>query len=297
VHKALLVGTSSGLRLSKPAGATNRIARYVTQFVNGIAIKRHCLATEVAKNYLIQVLPRQAIYSLADPRVAHEILLGMLKTLTPRLELRLGATVSDVGVVNGAVTGLTAEWNGETEEYRAKIYIDATDLGELLPLAKVPWKIRAESHADAPEPHAPAIARPDWIQPITVPVALERRPDTENHRIPIPDNYFEIAKSQKFKVADGDITGVFVDEPGGSETLWGYRRYIDTRNFDDPQYVCDRSTINMGNNNYQANTIPTGYPKKDAQIVRDARKASLSYVYWLQTLATRDGEMIGSTPA
>lgn len=232
-----------------------------------------------------------------DPHLANEILLGMLRALAPRLDLRLGATVSEVTVANGAVTGVTAEWNGEAEQYTASIYVDATDLGDLLPLAGLPWKIGAESHTDTGEPSAPPVPHPEWIQPITVPVALERRPDDENHQIPMPANYSAIAKSQKFKVIDGDITGVFTIEPGGSETLWGYRRYVDARNFNDSRYTDDRSTINMGSNDYQAEAIPTGDKKRDAAIVQAAREASLAYVYWLQSYVTRDGEPAGSAPS
>lgn len=231
-----------------------------------------------------------------DPHLANEILLEMLRALSPRLDLRLGAVVSAVSVESGAVRGLTAEWNGQTDTYTAKVYIDATDLGDLLPLARLSWKIGAESHSDTGEPSAPAVAHPEWIQPITVPIALERRPDGQNHQIAMPANYAAIAKSQTFKVADGDITGVFTVEPGGSETLWGYRRYIDARNFNDADYADDRSTLNMGSNDYQAATIPTGNAQQDAQIIQAAREASLAYLYWLQTYATRDGEPHGSTP-
>jgi FAD dependent oxidoreductase len=231
-----------------------------------------------------------------DPSVANDILLGLLRALAPRLDLRLGATVSAVSVAEGAVTGVIAQWNGQTDTYTGAVYIDATDVGDLLPLAGLTWKIGAESHADTSEPSAPVVAHPDWIQPITVPVALERRPDGENHQIAMPAGYATIAKSQNFKVIDGDITGVFAIEPGGSETLWGYRRFIDARNFSDADYANDRSTINMGSNDYQEATIPTGDPAKDAQIVQAARAASLAYVYWLQTFVTRDGEPTGSTP-
>lgn len=231
-----------------------------------------------------------------DPALANDILLGMLRALAPRLDLRLGAVVSAVTVANGAVTGVTAEWNGQSDTYAAEVYIDATDLGDLLPLAGLPWTIGAESHSDTSEPSAPAVAHAEWIQPITVPVALERRPAGENHQIAMPAGYAAIATSQHFKVADGDITGVFTIEPGGSETLWGYRRFIDARNFSDVAYANDRSTINMGSNDYQAAAIPTGDAAHDAQIVQAAREASLAYVYWLQTYVTRDGEPLGSTP-
>lgn len=229
-----------------------------------------------------------------DPSIVQEIMLEKIAALAPRLTLKLGATVTNVSVQNGAVAGLTVVSDGATDTYTAHVYIDATDLGDLLPLAGLPWKIGAEAHSDTGEPDAPAVAHPEWIQPITVPVALERRPDGENHRIAKPANYDAIVASQRFKVADGDITGVFTVQPGGSETLWGYRRYIDVRNFNDANFAHDRSTLNVGSNDYQAAVIPTGDAQRDAQIVQAAREVSLAYVYWLQTDVRRDGAAAGS---
>ncbi len=225
----------------------------------------------------------------ADPSVSQQVILAQLSALAPRLDLKLGASVTAVAVQNGAVQGLTVSSGGGTDTYTANVYLDATDLGDLLPLAGLPWTIGAESHADTGEPGAPAQAHPEWIQPITVPVALERRPEGEDHRIPQPANYDAIARSQNFRVNDGDISGVFAVGPGGGETLWGYRRYIDARNFDDADYAFDRSTLNVGSNDYQAAVIPTGDAQQDAAIVQGARNTSLAFVYWLQNDCPRDG--------
>jgi hypothetical protein len=230
----------------------------------------------------------------ADPHVVQQVLLGMLHALQPRLTLKLNTTVTAVAVANGSVQHLMARSGASTDTYGAKVYIDATDLGDMLPLAGLPWKIGAESQADTGEPLAPSTAHPEWIQPITVPIALERRPEGENHRVPKPPGYDDIVRAQGFKVVDGDITGVFAVQPGGAETLWGYRRYIDARNFADANYACDRSTLNVGSNDYQAATIPSGDPNRDAAIVQAAREVSLAYAYWLQTDVPRDGSADGA---
>ncbi len=114
-----------------------------------------------------------------------------------------------------------------------RAYLDATDVGDLLPLANLPWKIGAEAHADTNEPGAPAPTRPEWIRPITVPIAIERR-DGENHVIPRPSNYNDIARKQGFHIIDAVINGVLQPLPGGQESIFGYRQYIDARNFSDP---------------------------------------------------------------
>ena len=61
------------------------------------------------------------------------------------------------------------------------IFVDATDLGDLLPACGVSWFIGAEAKSDTEEPHAEPHASPGHIQPITVSIAVEHRPDGENH--------------------------------------------------------------------------------------------------------------------
>jgi hypothetical protein len=219
-----------------------------------------------------------------DPSVTHQVLRALVGDLAPRLDLFLGTTVVAVAVANGSVGSVTVS-SGDT--YTAAAYLDATDLGDLLPLAKIPWTIGAEAHADTQEPDAPAVAHPEWVQPITVPIAIERR-DGEQHVIPKPANYDDIARAQNFHVVDGDINGVLSPKPGGAESIFSYRKYIDARNFADPNYAHDRTTLNVGSNDYQTATLPSGDPVRDQQIYQGAREASLAFLYWLQTQVPRD---------
>ncbi len=219
-----------------------------------------------------------------DPAVTHHVLRELVAGLAPRLELHLGTAVVSVDVENGSVRGLTVA-SGDT--YTAAAYLDATDLGELLPLAKIPWTIGAEAHVDTQEPDAPALAHPEWIQAITVPVAIERR-DGERHVVPKPANYEAIARRQRFRVANGDISGVLQPLPGGQESIFGYRQYIDARNFADPDYEHDRTTLNVGSNDYMDATLPTGDAARDRAVYEGARDASLAFLYWLQTEVERD---------
>jgi hypothetical protein len=220
-----------------------------------------------------------------DPSVTHRILRQLVQNAGDRLDLRLGTTIASVSVADGSVRALTTS-TGDT--YVAKVYLDATDLGDLLPLAKLPWTIGAEAHQDTQEPDAPAAAHPEWIQPITVPLAIERR-DGENHTIPKPPNYDDIARKQRFHIVDGDINGVLQPRPpAGQESIFGYRRYIDARNFADSNFAHDRTTLNVGSNDYMDATLPSGDPVRDQQIYEGARDASLAFLFWLQTEVQRD---------
>jgi hypothetical protein len=220
-----------------------------------------------------------------DPSVTHLVLKGRIAQLAARLDLHLGTTVAKVSVQNGMVSGITTS-SGDT--YTARVYLDATDLGDLLPLAGIPWTMGAEAQSATNESSAPAAAHPEWIQPITVPIALEHRPEGENHVIPKPVNFDDIARGQNFRIVDGDISGVFTALPGGQESLFGYRQYIDARNFSDPNYAFSRTTLNVGSNDYQDATLPTGNAQHDAQVYAGARDVSIAYAYWLQTQCPRD---------
>ncbi|MGZ3499590.1 MAG: FAD-dependent oxidoreductase [Vulcanimicrobiaceae bacterium] len=219
-----------------------------------------------------------------QPRVAHQILLQELQAM-PNVHVRLKTRVTGANVHGDIVQSVTTvDANGWPAMYVAQYFLDATDLGELLPLANVEYALGAESKGETSEPNAPDEPHADWIQPITVVVALERRPPGENHTIAKPANYDAIKGQQQYTCVDGYISKVFAFPVD----LWSYRRYIDATNFNDPAFPYDLSMLNMGANDCQAATIPTGEAWRDAQIINAARQASLGYVYWLQTECPRD---------
>lgn len=216
-----------------------------------------------------------------QPRVAHQLLLQELQAM-PNVHVRLNTRVTAANVQGDTVQSLsTVDQHGWPATYLATYFLDATDLGELLPLANVEHVVGAESRAQTDEPSAPDAAHPEWIQPITVVVSLERRPADEDHTIAKPANYDQLKAQQHYTIVDGYIDKVF-HVPAD---LWTYRKYIDASNFDDPAFPCDLSMLNMGANDCQSATIPTGDGARDAQIVEDARQASLGFVYWLQPSA------------
>ena len=83
--------------------------------------------------------------------------------------------------------------------YEPSFVLDATELGDLLPMAAVEHSLGAESQAETGEPDAPQTARPDWVQPFTFPFALELRPPGEDHTIPKPPEYDEMKALQQYQ--------------------------------------------------------------------------------------------------
>jgi len=219
-----------------------------------------------------------------QPHVAHQVLLQKLQAL-PNVHVRLNTQVLSCQTQGDSIQSVTASsGNGESVTYSAKYFLDATDLGELLPLSRTEYNLGAEAQSETHEPAASPVAHPDWIQPITMVVALERRPQGEDHTIQKPNDYDSLKASQKYTILDGYIKKMFAVPVD----MWGYRRYISASNFNDPAFPCDLSMLNMGANDYQGGTLPTGDPARDATIIAAARQASLAYVYWLQTECPRD---------
>jgi hypothetical protein len=70
--------------------------------------------------------------------------------------------------------------------------------------------------------------------------------------------------------------------------MFNYRQYLDARNFNDPSFRYDRTTLNTRANDYGIKSIPTGDPAQDARIIQEARDACLGFLYWLQTECPRD---------
>ncbi len=225
----------------------------------------------------------------ADPQIVRAVMTGMLADAG--VDVKFNVRVTAVDTANGLVRGFVA--GGDT--YTGHVYVDATDLGDLLPLAGVRWVIGAEARSDTGEQQAEAAAHAGWIQPFTVPIALIWRPPGEDHRLPKPANYDEIRHAQGFDRlkmpgphgGEGDIHVVY-NPAQESDTLFNYRQFIDPRNFSDGRPP--RTTINVGSNDYLARAIPASPSSAaaDAAVVEAARAVSIAYVYYLQNDVPRD---------
>lgn len=228
-----------------------------------------------------------------DCNIAMTVLDQLLVDASAYVTVMKNLRATAASVANGTIRSVTLS-NGDTVS--ATMFVDATDLGELLPLCGIAWFIGAEARSQTGEPNAEASASAGHIQPFTIALAVERRPDGESHRIAQPANYAQLTEYQGFTVVggrNGMIGGVFTSQyQSGAErdweTVFNYRQYIDQRNFSDPRYATDRSTLNVGSNDYQAAVIPTGDAAKDAAIVEDARNVSIAYLWWLQNDAPHD---------
>jgi FAD dependent oxidoreductase len=183
--------------------------------------------------------------------------------------------------------------SGALIRFRIAFVLDATDLGDLLPLTATQYAVGAESRADSGEPSAPDRADPRCLQFFTFPFAVEWRPG-ENHTIQKPDGYENNRAAQPYtfvyRTTDpiAPTYQMFAKAPGSHGPFWTYRRALDASNFDDPGIPNDVSIINWTGNDYRGPSPVDRPASEQARLYRDARLLSLGFLYWLQTEAPRD---------
>lgn len=230
-----------------------------------------------------------------EPRAAAAVLEGMLagphNSGALRIFYHTRAIAAEVfsGQIRSVLTRQTE--SGALIKFRGAFVLDATDLGDLLPLTATPYAVGAESRAETGEPSAPEAADPACLQFLTFPFAVEWRPG-EHHTIPKPDGYETNRAAQPYtfvyRTADPAAPAyrMFEQAPGTYGAFWTYRRALDAANFDDPEIPNDVSIINWTGNDYRGPS-PVDRPATE-QAYRDARLLSLGFLYWLQTEAPRD---------
>ncbi len=186
---------------------------------------------------------------------------------------------------------------GKCIEIKAKIVIDATELGELLPMAGISYRTGAESRAETGEPHAPENARPENVQDFVYPFVIEYRPGS-NHVIEKPAHYDDFNSKGKFSLQGYPMFSTKLSGEGDEMHIeklpfWEYRRLISAKLFESEDYPFDLSMINWDSNDLRMQNIIDVDAKTQAERMALAKALSLGFLYWLQTEAPRDDGGIG----
>ncbi|GAB4517303.1 MAG: FAD-dependent oxidoreductase [Anaerolineae bacterium] len=205
-----------------------------------------------------------------------EVLEGMLSAAA----VWRGETPVSAAVDNGQIKHLTLR-SGRT--ISARYFLDATDLGDLLPLAGAPFLTGAESQAETGEPHAAPEARPGETQGFTACFAVEYRPG-ENHIITPPEGYADFRHYYTLSPTGRDgqpvIYRMFENSVQGNLPFWSYRRLYDGALLGGN----DIALINWISNDYHGRGLLEDYPRA----LDEAKRLSLGFLYWLQTECPRD---------
>ncbi len=186
---------------------------------------------------------------------------------------------------DGRLTSVTVESAdaGRTVTIQPRYVIDATDPGDIMALAGLPYRVGIESFSETGEPSAPATADRTATQAFTYTFAVEFRPG-EDHVIPKPPLYDELRRTHPFT-----LNGRTMFPQGkGTVPFLSYRRIIYAHHFASPEYRHDVSLINWMSTDYHEETL-IDQPDDAVRVHTDrARQLALSFLYWLQTEAPRD---------
>ena len=244
-----------------------------------------------------------------EPRVAHAVLLGMLAPFVSdgRLTI-LYDIVPESAEVNAdqiASVQVSHTPSGQTHTLTGKYFIDATELGDLLPLTRTEYVTGAESQSQTGEMHAPSEAQPHNMQAMTWCFAVDYRPG-ENHTIEMPAGYekwrsFTPEMDPKWP---GRLLSLTYSNPITLEprtldfdprpraqteafNLWVYRRLIEPTQFQPGAIQSGISLINWPQNDYLLGNLIEVSAKEAARHRQGAMDLSYSLLYWLQTEAPR----------
>ena len=158
--------------------------------------------------------------------------------------------------------------SGDEQVLRGKYFVDATELGDVLPLAGAEWYTGAEARSETNELHAADVADQDNQQAFTMCFAVEHVAGAD-HTLEQPAEYafwrdfvpqltppwpgrlldltYTHPRSGKPVTLGFDPTGAAT---GGVLNLWNYRRIIDRSQFEPGRFAGDVSLINWPQNDY-----------------------------------------------
>lgn len=185
-------------------------------------------------------------------------------------------------------------------ELIARYFLDATECGDVLPIAGVEYISGAESRNETGEPHALDEANPIDMQSFTYVFAVDYV-EGGNFVIDKPEQYdfwreytpsFSHLPLFSWYATDADDTSklkqfTLFPNNEGIPSLFTYRRILDTENLDGNLYEGDISLINWAQNDYFLGPIYEVPEKEVEKNLYNAKQQSLSLLYWLQTEAPR----------
>lgn len=242
-----------------------------------------------------------------EPRVALAVLLEMLTPFisSKKLILLTEFKITAADFTGSKVRSLKAVNQKHDKDIvlTAPYFIDATELGDLLPLTGTEFVTGSESQKDTGELHAPEIANPENNQAFTYCFAMDYIPG-DNHLIEKPRDYdfwhnfkpelkppwpgrlLDLHYSNPASLAPKELAF----NPDGVDTspllnLWTYRRIINKQNFKPGTFKSDITIVNWPQNDFMTANLIGADPVVFKKIIEDSKQLSLSLLYWLQTEA------------
>jgi hypothetical protein len=251
-----------------------------------------------------------------EPRVALAVLEEMMAPFRGggRLRILHESKPTAADMERDRVKAVTVKHlrTGQEVVLHAPYFLDATELGELLPLTKTEYVTGAESQAETGEPHASSIPRPANDQPFTFCFAMDYI-EGEDHTIEKPARYdfwkdyrprltppwpgrlldWQWTEPQTLAAHRGYLDPLDKTADHAGTNLWTYRRIADRRNFVEGTYASDITLINWPQNDYLLGNLVDVSAQEADKHLQQAKELSLSLLYWMQTEAPRPDGGIG----
>ncbi len=244
-----------------------------------------------------------------EPRVALAVLNEMFNPYisSGKLLLLLEHEAVEADVNGNRVKALTVlnRRTGTNLILTAPYFVDATELGDLLPMTGTEYVTGAESKSETRELHAPEKADPTDHQAFTMCFAMDYVKGA-NHVIDQPKDYkfWRNYIPQMIPAWPGPLLNLTYSFPStlipktlgfhpegiptdGVLNLWNYRRIINKNNFKPDTYLGDATIVNWPQNDYLLGNLIDVSDKVFSKHVNEAKQLSLSLFYWLQTEAPR----------
>ena len=183
----------------------------------------------------------------------------------------------------------------------ASYFVDATELGDLLPLTQTEFVTGSESRTETGEPSAKEEANPHNSQAFSMCFAMSYH-EGEDWTIEQPMNYkfwrsfipnLHPAWSGKILSLTGlsprTLEPVHYNFKPNNEPnkafagLWTYRRILHKKNFLENAYDSDITLVNYPQIDYLLGDLLGATTNEKQKIIAEAKEQSLSFLYYLQT--------------
>lgn len=214
-----------------------------------------------------------------EPRVGREILHKMLEEAKVDLVLRakVGKVEKEGNLVKGAEIEVTTDGGTVKKSVKSKFLVDATEWGDVLPLAGVRYR--------AGNTISPDIDRTKNIQMITWTAVVRKYeagvPDAFRFTQPPPGYTPKLEQYFKNTLADGNDMGL-----AGRQRPWTWYKFIGYRGMPDSKMPgtreITRTHLNF-NNDYPTTTADLEDPAQRQKTERAAALKTLQLMYYIQT--------------
>ncbi len=241
----------------------------------------------------------------ADPRLSLRLLNELLDPFVKEgmLDIYTEAYASGAYKETDTIKYLVVKHQNKDHIFEASYFLDATDIGELLPITETDYVTGAESFDETQEPHAPKEKNPYDMQPVTWIAAIGFNPNNtqilekpvlydqfKNYIMPFGESvlsWYAAGLEQGSKRA----FSMFAEGPyKNTPAMFTYRQVIEKNHFKQsvPYSV---TLINWPQNDYFFGNIFEDPNSEYHQFA--AKQLTLSLIYWLQTEARRDDGGVG----